>query len=217
MNVTGAVADHGGLGGLADDDHTQYLLASGGRDVAGILQPDGDATRDLGSSSRHYDNAYADTLTLKSGQIVFPATQIASAGANTLDDYEENTWTPGISFGGGTTGITYTTQVGHYTKVGNTVMVWGRVTLSSNGSSTGSARITGLPFATANISNLYPVATIGYYVNLLFITGALYAYSDPNVSTINLTKDNAAGGTTPLTEANFGDTADLIFSMTYRV
>jgi hypothetical protein len=28
------------------------------------------------------------------GQLVFPATQNASAGANTLDDYEEGSWTP---------------------------------------------------------------------------------------------------------------------------
>lgn len=30
------------------------------------------------------------------GQIVFPATQNASSNANTLDDYEEGTWTPTV-------------------------------------------------------------------------------------------------------------------------
>ena len=33
-----------------------------------------------------------------------------TAAANTLDDYEEGTWTPVLSFGGGSTGITYNTQ-----------------------------------------------------------------------------------------------------------
>jgi hypothetical protein len=51
------------------------------------------------------------TLTIP-GQIAFPATQSASAGANTLDDYEEGDWTPVLTFGGGTTGITYTVQLG---------------------------------------------------------------------------------------------------------
>lgn len=48
--------------------------------------------------------------------ITFPATQSASSDANTLDDYEEGTWTPSL---GGTT--TYTTQNGKYTKIGNVV------------------------------------------------------------------------------------------------
>jgi hypothetical protein len=52
------------------------------------------------------------------GQIKFPATQNASAGANTLDDYEEGTWTPSI---GGT--ATYSFQVGRYTKIGNMVAI----------------------------------------------------------------------------------------------
>ena len=49
--------------------------------------------------------------------ITFPATQSASSDANTLDDYEEGTWTPTLtSFGG--TGLAAT---GYYTKVGRTV------------------------------------------------------------------------------------------------
>jgi hypothetical protein len=33
----GAVADHGNLAGLGDDDHTQYALADGSRDISGLL------------------------------------------------------------------------------------------------------------------------------------------------------------------------------------
>lgn len=35
LNVTGIVIDHGALTGLADDDHTQYFLANGSRDITG--------------------------------------------------------------------------------------------------------------------------------------------------------------------------------------
>jgi len=60
-------------------------------------------------------------LDLQVGQIAFPASQNASAGANTLDDYEEGTFSPTVR-GAGTAGSgTYTTQVGLYTKVGNLV------------------------------------------------------------------------------------------------
>jgi hypothetical protein len=49
-------------------------------------------------------------LTLGAG-IQFPATQVSSADANTLDDYEEGTWTPTI--GGSSTNptVTYSTSI----------------------------------------------------------------------------------------------------------
>jgi len=72
--------------------------------------------------------------------ITFPATQSASTDANTLDDYEEGTWTPSL---GGTT--TYNTQAGRYTKVGR--MVYASVVIAVNQIGTGSTtQISGLPF-----------------------------------------------------------------------
>ena len=83
---------------------------------------------------------------LVTGQLRFPATQLASADANTLDDYEEGTWTPTLTFGGGSAGITYGSQLGTYVKIGKLVWLNCRLALSAKGSSTGSARVTGLPF-----------------------------------------------------------------------
>jgi hypothetical protein len=75
--------------------------------------------------------------------ISFPATQSASSDANTLDDYEEGTWTPSI---GGT--ATYTSQEGKYTKIGNLVMISCQIAINLIG--TGSTTtITGLPFSSA--------------------------------------------------------------------
>ena len=75
--------------------------------------------------------------------ITFPATQSASTDANTLDDYEEGTWTPVITLGGGS--ITYTAS-GHYTKVGRMVTVTGTFMTSAASSPSGVPYITGLPF-----------------------------------------------------------------------
>ena len=50
--------------------------------------------------------------------IEFPATQVASASANNLDDYEEGTWTMGVSFGGASVGVTYGINTGNYVKIG---------------------------------------------------------------------------------------------------
>ena len=91
----------------------------------------------------------AETVTVSKG-IKFPATQVASTDANTLDDYEEGTFTPVIR--GGTTAGTYELNTsfddGFYQKVGRMVTV--RVVVALAGSitagGTGNYIISGLPF-----------------------------------------------------------------------
>jgi hypothetical protein len=79
------------------------------------------------------------------GGVKFPATQVTSADANTLDDYEEGSFTPTITFGGASTGITYGHNSGRYTKVGRAVFFYLSIFLSAKGSSTGNAAVAGLP------------------------------------------------------------------------
>jgi hypothetical protein len=64
------------------------------------------------------------TMNLAGGQIKFPATQNSSADANTLDDYEEGTWSPIIS--GVLTGFTYSSG-GQYTKIGRLIHITGYI------------------------------------------------------------------------------------------
>jgi len=58
-------------------------------------------------------------------------------------------WTPTMTFGNGSTGITYATQDGVFLRTGNLVTCNYRIVLSSKGSSTGVARIAGLPFTSS--------------------------------------------------------------------
>ena len=53
--------------------------------------------------------------------ITFPATQSASSDANTLDDYEEGTWTP--TQGAGLTVVGSFSSAGKYVKIGKQVTV----------------------------------------------------------------------------------------------
>jgi hypothetical protein len=78
--------------------------------------------------------------------ITFPATQVASADVNTLDDYEEGTWTPVDASGAG---LTFTTAQSNYTKIGRVVIASAFVTYPStaNGST---AKIGGFPFTIAS-------------------------------------------------------------------
>lgn len=88
--------------------------------------------------------------------ITFPATQSASSDANTLDDYEEGTWTPTLV--GSTTNptVTYGVQRGVYTKVGNIVHCTWQMTFSGLSGGSGYGMIGGFPFTAATGSSTQP-------------------------------------------------------------
>jgi hypothetical protein len=144
------------------------------------------------------------TVTLSSGQIVFPAVQNASAGANTLDDYEEGTWTPSL---GGT--ATYTTQAGTYTKVGRLVFVQGHLVVNVIG--TGSTGIiSGLPFAAST-----PVAgSVGFFAS----AANTFVFVSCLVSGSTILIETATAATLQMAIAVFfGNGTDIYFSATYFV
>jgi hypothetical protein len=68
--------------------------------------------------------------------IAFPATQSASTNANTLDDYEEGTWTPSDVSGAN---LAYTSSSGFYIKTGRLVQCWASFRFPTT-SDAGSAR-----------------------------------------------------------------------------
>ena len=91
--------------------------------------------------------------TLTSTGLITASAGVAIGGtgaANTLDDYEEGTFTPSITFNNASAGITYGTRNGTYIKIGRMVYVSIAIRLTSKGSSTGSASVAGLPFTVSN-------------------------------------------------------------------
>lgn len=85
---------------------------------------------------------------LTGGALSFPTTQVPSAGANDLDDYEEGNFTPVVA-GLTTAGAgTYSTQTGRYTKIGNIVCYAITLTWTAH-TGTGNMQIQGLPFTAA--------------------------------------------------------------------
>lgn len=152
-------------------------------------------------------------LALGQGQLAFPATQNASADAHTLDDYEEGSFTPELQFGGGATAMSYTTQLGRYTKIGRQVTVTGTVVLSAKGSGTGTAEIAGLPFAPLNDGNPASCA-VGFAASFASVTGAVLARLQSAASRISLYQ-SANGAAAALSEANLTNSASLSFTATY--
>jgi hypothetical protein len=92
------------------------------------------------------------TINLTGGQIAFPASQNASAGANTLDDYEEGTYTITITAStSGTVTLNSSYDTGAYVKIGRYVHVQGYIFIDSVSSPVGYARVS-LPFVAANLA-----------------------------------------------------------------
>ena len=147
--------------------------------------------------------------------IQFPATQVASANANTLDDYEEGTWTMGITFGGASVGVTTSLNTGTYTKIGRQVTVNGLLVLTSKGSSTGNAKVTGLPFTIANTDANYSTASLRLS-NVTF-TNQFQGFGLINSTTIDLEEITILGAVTTLSNSDFANDSGVMISFTYFV
>lgn len=157
---------------------------------------------------------------LTTGQITFPATQISSGDANTLDDYEEGDWTPTVGINNSSVGITYTAQHGSYVKIGRLVFIQGRVILSNKGTNTGSVTIVGFPFP-----QIGPTIITGSGGSHGCLSSCYYAGCTSNVTsppTGYLSGSGAvllksgAGAVSGLLDSDITSSFDLIFNAVYR-
>ena len=149
--------------------------------------------------------------------IGFPATQVANSGANVLDDYEEGTFTGGFTFGGSATGIAYNRTVGIYTKIGDLVFVQGYVSLTSKGSQTGNAALTGLPFTSSSATNASSAGNMRV-AQLSFANDTHLSLSIQSGGVILDLCDTASGaGATFMTNDNFADNTGIEFGFAYTV
>lgn len=149
--------------------------------------------------------------------VTFPATQSASTDANTLDDYEEGTWTPQPSFNGNSVGMTLSTQAGAYVKIGKAVILTFRISFTNKGSSTGSFAINNLPFTSGSGSANYSAATIAYASNVANAANwTTYQYLNVDSSTTNLNfRYASAGGASDHNQADINNNSDIILQCTY--
>jgi hypothetical protein len=119
---------------------------------------------------------------LPSGGITFNGD---TASANALDDYEEGTFSPSISYSGGSGNTAVVTQVGRYVKIGKWVTVsinvsWVETTASGNLS------ITNLPFTSVNVANANFVGQAVALSGINGISGGMAGRISANSSTVQL-------------------------------
>ena len=203
---------HGGTNSYIVNDTGDLVINTGTSDSDIVF-----SGNDGGSAitAMTIDMSNAGILNIKSG-IGFPATQVASSGANVLDDYEEGTWTPDIT--DGTNAMSIDVANGYYTKIGNRVYCNGAVGSSGLGSASGAIRLAGLPFTASSSSNafgggscVYGVGlniTASMNVNLRVETGGTIAY---------FALWDVATGTSNMSAAEWSADGQVRFYLSYMV
>ena len=144
--------------------------------------------------------------------ITFPAAVNASSDVNTLDDYEEGTWTP--IYTGSTTNptVTYTTNVGTYVKIGKLVYLSCRIIVSTVSGGSGILFISGIPFTGLSTNSTFGAGALGYK--------ATWVTNGPDefriFSTLIECYFQTATGETAIVPSNLQSTTDLVMNITYQ-
>ena len=202
----------------ADISNSMAIQAGSSSTVGWQVRTSDNATAKLSMSGTGGTSLALEGATPVTGTgITFPATQSASSNANTLDDYEEGTWTPVLKSDTTSPTVGYSVQVGFYTKIGRVVTLCGRVSTSSISGGSGSAYIDGLPFAAGATNNPFPgaleVSEITFsagktYVNNRILTGSVQ---------MAFSQVGSAGGAIGIPIGSFASACDLVFSCVYFV
>ena len=137
-----------------------------------------------------------------------------TAAANTLDDYEEGTWTGTIS--DGVNDATMSASTCTYTKIGRHVFICGQIASSSLGSVSGNIRITGLPFTCANGNQYSSTINVGYATGLAISAGQCVSGTVTNNTTyINLRLWDETTGGSSLVHTEWTADGSIFFSGHY--
>lgn len=144
-----------------------------------------------------------DNLNGTTGAVGLKLANTGSADQTTFDYYAEGTFTPALAFGGGSTGLTYSSRSGKYTRLGSVVFFYLELVLSAKGSSTGDATISGLPYTASGGAK----AEMFWFTDLT-VTGAGFGTIGSGGTSINLNQQ-ASTTYTSLTHAAFGNGATL--------
>ena len=164
-----------------------------------------DNTIDLGVSGARFKDLYLSGNINTSTVTVTDGVYIGGNGfANKLDDYEEGTFTPAITFGGAAVDLTYTSARGRYTKVGRLVTVQIGIDINSKGTSTGNMAVTGLPFGSATFTGGYGghIGAMRVDGGWTGLTGATVPYINEGGATTIEIRQGTSAGTNPVTDAN---------------
>ena len=171
-----------------------------------------------------FETANTERMRIHStGNVSFVNGIVLGAGSNdtadnTLDDYEEGTFTPG--YAGATTAGTYTfaTRTGHYTKVGDMVNATIKLTnITDTTEGSGEINITGLPFTSENDGSFVCGSVVLDNFNAASGTVSLAVRLEANSTAMDIreTRDSDTDAIMTVGDRT-SDAADIFCTITYR-
>jgi hypothetical protein len=125
---------------------------------------------------------------------------------NALDDYEEGTWTPVP------TNCTGTASDTNYTKIGDTVHIWGRINFTG---ASGEIQIYGLPYAPANNQVGGSIMLTGANIGGGSTYNVIVYFNSTSRILIYTSEDNSSWNT--LSNSHIGNGDQIIFNGFYKV
>lgn len=146
--------------------------------------------------------SFTDAVTSVAGK-----TGAVSLATTDLSDVTGKTsWTPTISFAGSTTGITYTSQIGWYWKLGGLTFIFFDIVLSNKGSASGNVRLN-LPLTVTN-DNSNQALHVLYPNNMASLPGPIFAQPQAG-QTYATVRDVVSTGTSGIDNTFFTNTTEL--------
>ena len=194
-------------------------------DGSGFLKSDGS-----GNLSNSLTTSGTDNFTIADGNLVigtaghgisFAATSDGS-GIDTseiLDDYEEGTWTPTLSYSSSGS-ATLSEALGFYVKIGRKVHVVITLTCSAQGSGSGNVLIGGLPYQTGSTSGFRLNGHFTYMTGFSNINSVVTLYKAGAGNSMEVFMMNSTGSTDAIvnvTRNNVTDSATIRAHATYYV
>ena len=138
------------------------------------------------------------------------------ASNNIIEVSQTQSFTPTLQFGGASTGITYSLQTAEFTLIGNVLFFAINLVLSSKGSATGGATISGLPLVIANNVSAFPM----YTVNVTTSANATLYANGSSISTNTLilfAVQTSVPSSVQLTDTNFANNSAIILQGLYFI
>ena len=155
-----------------------------------------------------------EAVRIAPGGISFPPTQNPSSDANTLDDYEEGTWTPTLN---GCGSPTYSERYGRYIKIGRQVSIVLKLSVTGASLLGNAINVSGLPFEVQDAadSGQRAFARIGgdwQSMGSYATTGVLRT----NATSMDGIRDNGSGSSVYWNYSELGSTSfEFTFILTY--
>jgi hypothetical protein len=153
---------------------------------------------------------------LTASGIAMPATQSAVADANTIDDYEEGTWTPTAAAGNSGT-PTYSSQVGLYNKIGRLVYLTMDLRMAGGGTGTASDfQVGGCPFTTNSNTNYWHAGAVLCRAGNSLVQTAQVFIMLHNEARIHIWRQNTTGYN-GVTGAQIGASGQFLGSISHTI